>query len=1117
MTPPLPTLLHPERSAHATLRGYLYQTCLGVLRWLDLKDGEILLCEGDEDLDRRILGGGGVSEQVKAYSGGLGLADRAVIESLRLFLRSYVTLRRNGETRSFLFTTTAYQKRSRKGGLGVDLLEAWQRGDRTSEVCTAVRSAVQDGPDWLAEPLDWLDAEPERWSGFLDAVEWSFNAPDLGKIRVDLRQRLAASPTTRSLPAEPFIDRLVVEVLEMSSRPEVRDRLLTRDDLSRLAEAARREQGDWERSPAAGRIRRVFDEVDQIGRILHDNVATLPPNPSPGKLLTASYEVIPFEESGRRGEIEVLTDWCNSEETRSVLLLTGEGGSGKTRLAIEWCRRLRHQGWHAGFLLRDVSKNDLTPILEGVAPRLVVVDYAETRLEVVRPLLYKVGVAVSGGPKMRLLLLARRAGDWWEALARGTEGHEVEDLLARSPLPRLVTPLVQDPGERNRGFHAAVEGFAFALGKDAPKGLPVPDLSKKDFERALYLQMAALAALDGRSFDTAGDALERTLSHERSFWKNAIKEIGLDGSLTKFLVVALENLAAGLALIGGAADAAQTQSAFNRILQPNPARPDLTNTLLDLLRRFYGGSPDGRFLEPIQPDLLGEQLVAESLRRDAQLLEKLLNGANAEEGYSTLTVLTRLAQRLSEAEEWLRTAFQGRLEQLAETALEVAVETGDPIGLVLAQEIEKSGTEDLVRRLAIRTEEDRFLPSLHLQEVGLAATQKELQFLLAGESSPSTESLRTHIGWRYDSLGNRLGGLGRHAEALQATLVAVSRRRELAENRPDEFLPSLAMSLNNLCGRFSALMQPEEALGAIRESIEIWQRGDRQRYDWLPDLAGGFVNLGHVLNDLGLFEQSLQATDEAVQIFQWLNANRPGTFLGSLAKCLNNRAYTLNELGHLEEARETAGEAVKLYRQLAADRPDAYYPDLAMSLTNLSKSLSHLNQHQGALQTCREVVEIYRQLALRRPVAFTPDLAKSLNNLALVLGDLGQFQEASSTAQSAVEIYRHLVTELPTLYLPYLAMSSNTLSIALNNLDRNEEAFQAAEEAVQILSPLFLHSPTSFGSWMGTCIRNYNLVADAAGREPNAKLLQPLMEALPAEEVVSKAYQSSTPTVPDTP
>jgi tetratricopeptide (TPR) repeat protein len=173
------------------------------------------------------------------------------------------------------------------------------------------------------------------------------------KIRADLRQRLAASPTTRALPVEAFIDRLVVEVLEASSRPEIRDRLLTRDDLSRLAEEARRELGEWERFPAAERIRRVFDELDQIGRLLYDNAAVLPLNPSPGKLLTASYEVVPFEEAGRQGEIEALKDWCDGEDARSVLLLTGEGGSGKTRLAIEWCRRLRHQGWHAGFLRRD--------------------------------------------------------------------------------------------------------------------------------------------------------------------------------------------------------------------------------------------------------------------------------------------------------------------------------------------------------------------------------------------------------------------------------------------------------------------------------------------------------------------------------------------------------------------------------------------------------------------------------------------------------------------------------------------------------------------------------------------------------------------------------------------
>ncbi len=39
---PPPPLVRPERSAHAAIRGYLYQTCVGVLRWLDLEKDEVL-------------------------------------------------------------------------------------------------------------------------------------------------------------------------------------------------------------------------------------------------------------------------------------------------------------------------------------------------------------------------------------------------------------------------------------------------------------------------------------------------------------------------------------------------------------------------------------------------------------------------------------------------------------------------------------------------------------------------------------------------------------------------------------------------------------------------------------------------------------------------------------------------------------------------------------------------------------------------------------------------------------------------------------------------------------------------------------------------------------------
>jgi hypothetical protein len=78
-------LLAPQRSAHASIRGYLYQALLGVERWLQLGTGdeaaEAILCEGDEDLDRLIREGIVSSEQVKDYSGALGIGDRVVRES----------------------------------------------------------------------------------------------------------------------------------------------------------------------------------------------------------------------------------------------------------------------------------------------------------------------------------------------------------------------------------------------------------------------------------------------------------------------------------------------------------------------------------------------------------------------------------------------------------------------------------------------------------------------------------------------------------------------------------------------------------------------------------------------------------------------------------------------------------------------------------------------------------------------------------------------------------------------------------------------------------------------------------------------------------------------------
>jgi hypothetical protein len=81
----------------------------------------------------------------------------------------------------------------------------------------------------------------------------------------------------------------------------------------------------------------------------------LPATPPPSSLLNARYEVVPFHEGGRETVLEELDRWCEDDPTVAVRLLHADGGVGKTRLAIEWTRRRRREGWATGFLSKDVE------------------------------------------------------------------------------------------------------------------------------------------------------------------------------------------------------------------------------------------------------------------------------------------------------------------------------------------------------------------------------------------------------------------------------------------------------------------------------------------------------------------------------------------------------------------------------------------------------------------------------------------------------------------------------------------------------------------------------------------------------------------------------------------
>ncbi|MCP5366380.1 MAG: tetratricopeptide repeat protein [Hyphomicrobiales bacterium] len=863
---------------------------------------------------------------------------------------------------------------------------------------------------------------------------------------------------------------------------------------------------------------RLIDE--RTPRPWHDRYAE-------STLLRADYAIARFQ--GRETTRAEIRGWCDQTAPILVRLNTGPGGTGKTRLWMQACTEVREKGdrWRCGFLreggdLSDAALDDL------FANRrlLIVIDYAERRSAEVEALLKRAEDRVKVPAKLRLVLLARNAGDWWDGLLRAKVSGDM--LGGEQTESEVLAGFAEAEPDRAAYFDDAVADLAK---KVTPTATPParPDLGRPHFAQALYLHMAALAFLHGETLEHETELLDFVLARE-----DDMRARQADG---QFSAQALAQAMAAVTLAGGADDAGEARDLLRRA----PLLADFGNEDLRRVQSILQGLyPGDRFLNPLQPDIIGEHLVARELRHDGGLLPSVLDDAPENLIGNTLTVLTRLAHRDDAQSQWLERALAGRLGTLAEPALDVAVETGDPLGPILAKVLTAEPDPVLAERIMDRVDRD-FQQTVSLREVAAVATgqyaaagslgdsedeaaqaesaraktnlanrlgdlgRREEALTAAGEAvalyrelaAARSDAFRPDLATSLNNLANFLSALGRHEEALTAGEEAVAIRRELAAARPDAFRPDLAASLNNLANHLSELGRREEALTAGEEAVALYRELAAARSDaFRPDLAMSLNNLANRLSDLGRREEALTAAEEAVAIRRELSAARPDAFRPDLAKSLNNLATFLSDLGRREEALTAAEEAVALYRDLASARPDAFRPDLAMSLNNLANFLSGLGRSEEALTAAEEAVALYRDLAAARPDAFRPDLAGSLNNLANFLSALGRREEALAAAEEAVAIRRELSAARPDAFRPDLATSLNNLANFLSTLGRREEALAAAREAVETLSPYFLAIPLAYAQWMMTMGRNYLERCKESNTEPDETLLGPIAEAL---------------------
>ncbi|MGW6932823.1 tetratricopeptide repeat protein [Lentzea sp. NPDC054927] len=782
---------------------------------------------------------------------------------------------------------------------------------------------------------------------------------------------------------------------------------------------------------------------------------------SPAGLLPARRAVVPFR--GREKLLAKLHEW--TEAAGVLRLVHGPGGQGKTRLAYEFAEQLAGRGWAVVWLDPSRGPEELAVLAATVTPLLVVIDYAETRTGQLVALLETLTRRRHGSP-VKVLLLARTAGGWWDQLAATND--VVRDAMDTAQVQ--VLPVLDDTASaRAETYQAAVDAFAAALNRvpglqDTPWATAASVLSARppqmnDQRRTvLAVQMGALADL----LDTAhplspSEAAgagggprgpeDRVLDHERGYWQTTAQSQDLNLALATLI-----DVVAATVLLGPT-----TPEEVSDVLTRVPGMADQPSDRHEAVRgwliHLYPAGEQGTF-EGLQPDRLAERLIGR-LTLDhsrANVVDALAPTVQPTEATRLLTVCTRAAAHavFGESVSQAVTRWCTRhAEALLVPAIQVATQVEAPGPLVRAIDQEAGDTtaetDDLVKLRQALPRQSQILAET---AVTLGQTLVARYRAIVAQDPASD---RSDLAMGLNNLSVRLGELGRREEGLAAINEAVEVYRRLAEQRPDAFLPDLAMGLNNLSVDLGALGRQKEGLAAINEAVEVYRRLAEQRPDaFLPDLAMGLNNLSIPLGALGRQKEGLAAINEAVEVYRRLAEQRPDAFLPDLATSLNNLSSRLGELKRREEGLAAINEAVEIRRRLAEQRPDAFLPDLAAGLNNLSIRLGELGRWEEGLAAINEAVEVYRRLAEQRPEAFLPNLAMGLNNLSIRLGELERREEGLAAINEAVEIRRRLAEQRPDAFLPDLAAGLNNLSILLGELERREEGLAAINEAVGI-------------------------------------------------------------------
>ncbi|MBT3011730.1 MAG: ATP-binding protein [Candidatus Thiodiazotropha sp. (ex Lucina pensylvanica)] len=823
-----------------------------------------------------------------------------------------------------------------------------------------------------------------------------------------------------------------------------------------------------------------------------DNIASL---------LDWKYHLTPFR--GRERELGQLHDWIATAKDKSVQLIYGDGGTGKTRLAFHFANLLSGQEWEAGQTHDQIDGDWII----GQAGMLLIIDRPEERTDKVYRLLRALDNMKGIEEKIYILLVSRNLS-FLEKLANEAPGIHTNNPIRLASLENEEWSLFNDAWqELQKLFLASTRENTVCdeiqcpiLHHDLSEWLKKQGLANKQADQTPLMIIALAVYLFSEKGRDEVDLskldfskiIRRFTCYETNRITKEIENAKKSGILSSHVSSQGVLLTKAMTTICGGMSDETARNIVSDLKQhdidyPPPEIKEIKKKDLSLW--------ENQQLPAIVPDILAadffayqlEELPAEqfsawvlaAIGLSQTKTKKALDNEKMRENFS------RLGRILFDLNVTLQGGFN--IDRLCSQISE-----NPPYYRWISENLSNAQLDPHIKRLAICA---------------------NLAYLDESPPPETKASLLTDLGAQ--------GSDTNKTEALRAHEQAAVIYEQLAHEDPSKYLMKYALSLNNISAQLYKLDKDTESLKFNSEAVRVFaslmksnlpidwplycsiitnfsiqllrnnEQGNalqfgKQAVDLSRDLvkenkkntrllAASLLNYSLIKERAGLLSDALTACEESYKLFSTLLQSNYYLYLYEYAKVLTRYSDLLYESNDRNAALDLQIHAMKIYYKAAQDNFSLYGSSYSDSVKNYTSKVVRLGDFEKIFVAIQQAVSVFHSLFKSDPYLYGHDYAKYLTHLSLILYENNHADKAIHNIRLAVSVYSHISKGNDSAYDEDYAFALYILAARLNDKGELQMAIVASKKAIEKLEKLPPRNNANKNMYIPECYYNHSV------------------------------------------